>query len=103
MSKSLELGSDDFDEKVIKSNKKVLVDFYAPWCSPCQQMEPVIDEAVSGSEKIQFFKVNIDDNSELAGKYNVMSLPTLLIFKEGKIIDQLIGVNSKESILEKIG
>ena len=103
MSKAEEITGENFDEKVLKSHKKVLVDFFAPWCGPCQMMGQVIDEI---SEEIKdksfIYKVNIDEQADLASKYNVMSIPTILIFENGKIIDQQTGGASKDSLMKKL-
>lgn len=96
-----EITKGDFDKKVIESAKPVIVDFYAPWCGPCQMMAPILDEVkeeVGDSTKI--YKVNIDEEHELANQYQVMSIPTIFVFKGGKIVKQFNGVVSKEEIVE---
>jgi thioredoxin 1 len=93
----------NFDQEVIKSDKPVLVDFWAAWCGPCQMMGPIIDElAEKMTDKVKIGKLNVDENRETAGKYNVMSIPTLIIFKDGKIAKQLVGVQAKESLEEEL-
>lgn len=103
----VELTRDNF-ESIISGDKPVFVDFWAPWCGPCQIMLPIIDDLAANyknKDKIVIAKVNIDDNPEIAGKFNVMSVPTLLQFKAGKVVGQMIGVTPKEELekaLDKI-
>lgn len=101
MGKAEELTTDNFEEKVVKSSNKILVDFFAPWCGPCQAMVPMIDE-IAKEKKGQVYKVNVDQSPELAGKYNVMSIPTVFVFEKGKVIDQMVGPQSKDLLLNKI-
>ena len=94
---------ENFEEEVLKYEGTVLVDFYADWCGPCKMMSPVIDKiAEENEENIKVGKVNVDDNQELAMKYNVMSIPTILIFKNGELSKTFIGVTSKSEIEEAI-
>jgi len=86
---------------VIKS-KVALVDFFAEWCMPCLMMAPVIEELSERIKKVKFAKVNIDENSGLAGKFKVMSIPTLIIFKDGKEVERIIGSQPAENIEEKL-
>jgi len=98
-----ELKERDFDKKVIKSDKLVLVDFYAPWCGPCQALSPIIEEvAKEVGDKAIVYKVNIDDEHALANKFQVMSIPTLIVFKDGKIKNQIIGLSSKEDLVSAL-
>ncbi|OGI24952.1 MAG: thioredoxin [Candidatus Moranbacteria bacterium RBG_13_45_13] len=94
----------NFEQEVLKSEKTVLVDFWAAWCGPCQMMGPVINElAEEVKEKYKVGKLNVDENRETASKYGVMSIPTLIIFKGGKEIKQFVGVQSKENLKEELG
>lgn len=94
----------NFSEEVIKSKVPVFVDFWAPWCGPCQMMGPIVEE-LSGeytADKIKIVKVDVDQNQEVAGKYQVMSIPTFLVFKNGEVMDRLIGGVQKEKLKEMI-
>ena len=99
----LKLTSENFDQEVLKNEGKVLVDFYADWCGPCKMMSPVIDniaEEMQGSLKVG--KVNVDEAQELAEKYGIMSIPTIIAFENGEVKKTFIGVTSKNDILEAI-
>lgn len=98
---TLKFNEANFEEEVLKSDKMVLVDFYADWCGPCRMMSPVIDEiAGEMSESVKVGKVNVDDNKELAMKYNVMSIPTIIIFKDGMPVKSFVGVRDKSEIVD---
>ena len=93
----------NFEEEVLKSNELVLVDFYADWCGPCKMMSPVIDEIANELlGKVKVGKVNVDNNQELAIKYDVMSIPTMIIFKNGMPVKSFVGITSKEAILNEL-
>lgn len=88
-----------FDQEVIKSAQPVLVDFWAVWCGPCRMQDPILEEIAKEYEgKVKIGKLNVDENPNIAAKYGVMSIPTLLLFKGGEIVKQWIGVQSKESL-----
>ena len=93
----------NFEQEVLKADKPVLVDFWAPWCGPCQMMGPIIEElAQEMGRKAVVGKLNVDENPITAQKYGVMSIPTLIIFKGGIIVDQIIGLQPKEIIKGKL-
>ena len=97
------LNDQNFEKEVLKSDKLVLVDFWAPWCGPCRIMGPIIEElAQEIGDKVIVGKLNVDENPITAQKYGIMSIPTLIIFKGGIIVDQIIGVQAKEVIKEKL-
>lgn len=96
----LKLNSENFEKEVLNSDKPVLVDFYADWCGPCKMMAPVVEELASELvERAKVGKINVDENSDIAVEYNVMSIPTLIIFKNGKEEKRLVGVRDKEELL----
>lgn len=88
-----------FEEEVLKSDKLVIVDFWAAWCAPCRVMCPMLEELSQENPNIKVVKVNVDDEPEIAEKYDVMSMPTLLFFDRGKVVEESIGLVSKEQIL----
>ncbi len=96
----------NFDQEVIKSEKVTLVDFWAPWCGPCQVMGPIIEELAKEFEgKAKIGKLNVDDNATVASQYGIMSIPSLKIFKEGKVVKEFVGVQAKDTLkaeLEKL-
>ena len=97
------ITSNEFKEEVLNSDKKVLVDFYADWCGPCQMMGPVLEEiAEEVADTAKIVKVNVDDSADLAMEYEVMSIPTMLIFENGNIVKTFIGVTSRSEITEAL-
>lgn len=96
----IKLISENFEKEVLKSEKPVLVDFYADWCGPCNAMAPVIEELATELDgKAKVGKINVDENSDIAIEYNVMSIPTLIIFQNGKEEKRLVGLRDKEELL----
>ena len=97
------ITSNEFKEEVLNSDKKVLVDFYADWCGPCQMMGSVLEEiAEEVKDTAKIVKVNVDDSADLAMEYEVMSIPTMLIFENGNIVKTFIGVTSRSEITEAL-
>ena len=96
----LEVTKETFDTEVLKSEKPVLLDFYASWCGPCRMLMPVVEQIAGETDDLKVVKVNIDDAPELASAFEVMSVPTLLAFKDGKVINQSLGVVPKQAILD---
>lgn len=96
------ITSDNFEEEVVKSDKPVLVDFWAPWCGPCKMLSPVVDQIAEETDDIKVCKVNVDDNEDLAMKFKTMSIPTLIVFKDGAEVNRSVGVISKSEILDLV-
>ena len=99
----LKITDENFENEVIQSEKTVIIDFYADWCGPCKMMSPIIDEiAEEMGEKIKVGKVNVDENMNLAEKFGIMSIPTIIIFKTGNIYKTFNGVTAKEEIIANL-
>lgn len=95
----LKLTSENFEKEVLHSDKTVLVDFYADWCGPCKMMSPILEQIAEEKSEIIVGKVNIDENQNLAMDYDIMSIPTIIIFKNGSIYKDFVGVTAKEEIV----
>ena len=98
----IKANSQNFEEEVIKSEKIVLVDFYADWCGPCKMLSPIIDEVAEENDDIKVVKVNVDDSQDLAMKYQVMSIPTLVVIKNGSEINRSVGLIDKSQVANLI-
>ena len=97
------LNDSNFEAEVLKSDKPVLVDFWAPWCGPCQMMGPLVEELATELEgKAKVAKLNVDESQVTAGKYKVMSIPTFLVFKGGEVVDQMVGGVQKDKLKEMV-
>ena len=95
----INLTLENFEAEVIKSDKPVLVDFWAPWCGPCRMLSPVVDEIAEETTDIKVGKVNVDEQEELAMRFGIMSIPTLIVFKNGEAVKKTMGVQPKAAIL----
>lgn len=99
----LEIDANNFDDEVLNADKPVVVDFWAPWCGPCKMVSPVIEEiAADNKDKLKVCKVNVDENKDVASKYQVMSIPAIFVFENGEVKDQVTGYLSKEELQERI-
>lgn len=96
------LNSDNFKKEVLDCEKTVLVDFWASWCGPCRMLSPIVDAIAQERSDIKVGKVNVDDADALASEFSIMSIPTLIVFKNGKVVCQSSGVRPKEQILEML-
>ena len=96
----IEVNKDNFEEEVLKSDKKVLVDFWADWCGPCKMLSPVIDKLAEELEDVKVCKVNVDTEPTISIEYNIMSIPTLLVFESCVEVNRSVGLVSKEEVLE---
>jgi thioredoxin 1 len=103
MKNTIEGTDTNFDEEVLKSDIPVLVDFWAPWCGPCRMVGPSVEELADELKgKLKVVKVNTDENQAVAQKYGIRSIPTLGIFKDGKVVDSVIGAQPKQAIMSKV-
>ncbi len=97
----LNVTGENYEKEVLKADKPVLIDFYADWCGPCKIMSPIVDEIAEEMDgKVTVGKINVDENQDLAMEYQVMSIPTLVILKNGKVVKTFVGVTDKEEIKE---
>ena len=96
------ITKENFQEEVMKSDKPVLLDFWASWCGPCRMVSPTVDEIAEEMSGIKVGKVNVDEQQELAAAFNVMSIPTLIVIQNGKVVDQAVGVRAKHQIVSMI-
>ena len=99
---AININKNNFQNEVMNSDKPVLLDFWAPWCAPCRMVVPIIEEIAGERPDIKVGKINVDEQPELASKFSIMSIPTLVVMKNGKIVQQVSGVRPKNAILEML-
>lgn len=102
---ALELKDDNFDKEIKEFKGVALVDFWAPWCGPCKMQAPILDEVskeMDNNDKVKVAKLNVEENKLKSGEYQVMSIPNLKLFKDGEVVEDLVGLQSKETLLEAI-
>lgn len=97
------ITKENFAQEVLQSEKPVLLDFWASWCGPCHMLSPIVDEVAEERGDVKVGKVNVDEQPELAGEFGVMSIPTLLVFEQGKLVRQAVGARPKASVLDLLG
>ena len=97
------ITKENFEQEVLQSTKPVLLDFWASWCGPCRMLSPVVDEVAEERTDVKVGKVNVDEQPELAGEFGVMSIPTLLVFEQGKLVSQAVGARPKAGVLDLLG
>ena len=98
----LKVTSSNFESEVLNSSKTVLIDFYADWCGPCKRLAPIVEEIAKENENVKVVKIIVDDAQDLAVKYQVMSIPTLVVIKDGKEVNRVVGLTDKSEILNII-
>ncbi len=98
----IKLTAENFEQEVMKADKTVLVDFYADWCGPCQMLSPIVDEVAEERDDIKVGKINVDEQMTLAQRYGVMTIPTLIVFKNGEIANKQVGAQSKSGVLKML-
>jgi len=99
---AININKNNFENEVLNSDKKVLLDFWAPWCSPCRMVVPIVEEIADERADIKVGKVNVDEEIELASRFGIMSIPTLVVMENGKIVNQAMGARPKEAILDML-
>ena len=99
---AININKNNFQNEILNSEKPVLLDFWAPWCAPCRMVVPIIEEIAGERPDIKVGKINVDEQPELASKFGIMSIPTLVVMKNGKIVQQVSGARPKKAILEML-
>ncbi|MDO5350618.1 MAG: thioredoxin [Lachnospiraceae bacterium] len=99
---AIHINKNNFQEEVLNSDKPVLLDFWAGWCGPCRMVSPIVDEIAAARSDIKVGKINVDEQMELASQFQIMSIPTLIVIKNGRIVNQAVGARSKSQILSML-
>ena len=99
---AMHINMENFENEVMRSEKPVLLDFFAPWCGPCRELGPVVEELAEELSEVKVAKVNVDEERELAKKYRVFSIPTLVVIKAGEVVNKAVGARSKEEIMQML-
>ena len=99
---TMHINKENFENEVIHSEKPVLVDFWAPWCGPCRELGPIVDALAEELTDVKVAKVNVDEERELAKRYRIFSIPTLVVIKGGQVVNKSVGVQSREEILQML-
>lgn len=104
MTEAINLTKENFDKVIADKSKPSIIDFWAPWCGPCKALSPILDEIASENHNsVSVYKVNVDEETELAQEHGVQSIPTILLYKDGALLEKIVGLKSKEELLASIG
>lgn len=98
----VKVTKNNFDKEVLQSDKPVIIDFWAAWCGPCRMVSPIMEEIARENDDVKVCKVNVDEEQELAAQFNIMSIPTMMVFKDGKKVNTSVGARPKEDILKLV-